>query len=684
MKTLRLLSLLTTLSISVVSLAKDFKSSVAVVIDYVTEESVKNSLDAYISAIRGDGKDVKLISLPVDIDPAVIRDTLKYLHKNASLEGAVLIGDIPVPMIRRAHHLATAFKMNPAIRRDRSSIPSDRFYDDFSLVFEPIDHEGQLWYYNLSPKGAQRVECDIYTARIKPARTDPDHSFTDLISEFLDRAAAQHRGSEVIDRVFHFGGHGNSSESFNARIDENKAYTEMFGFADNSGRVDYINFDEDKFVRDRLQRILASGDIDIAHLHTHGGVDAQYISKEPYTYMPAQHAAYLKGFLRGKMRSSRDKEKTRSELMASYDVPESWLAGWDDPGQIAKDSLLSASVDIVLEDLDGYRSGARLIMLDACFNGAFLHDDYVASRYAFGHGSNTIAVTANSVNIIQDHWKNELIGLLDHGVCIGNWIKQIQTLESHLFGDPTYMFGHAGPSYDRAVAFPSVKTARKMLADKDPSVCGFAIKYLYRNGVLDDAGILSYLKSDPRMNVRMEALMSIIRNPKDFTTLTAALRTGLTDSYELVRRMSARYVGPCADPELLSAADEVLNDPLITARVRSNLSVGLNNARDVRESKEIGDSTLSAKDRGFAVNAQRNKCNPAAADAMLELLNDASMDKDIRLKAAEALGWYVLSVKRDDIYSACKRLLEKESDPEVKDEITRTIARLKDNAYCLR
>jgi HEAT repeat protein len=178
--------------------------------------------------------------------------------------------------------------------------------------------------------------------------------------------------------------------------------------------------------------------------------------------------------------------------------------------------------------------------------------------------------------------------------------------------------------------------------------------------------------------------MSIIRNPKDFTTLTAALRTGLTDSYELVRRMSARYVGPCADPELLSAADEVLNDPLITARVRSNLSVGLNNARDVRESKEIGDSTLSAKDRGFAVNAQRNKCNPAAADAMLELLNDASMDKDIRLKAAEALGWYVLSVKRDDIYSACKRLLEKESDPEVKDEITRTIARLKDNAYCLR
>ena len=102
---------MTTLLISVVSFAKDLRSSVALVIDEVTEVSVRNSLDAYSSAIRGDGKDVKLISLPVDVDPAVIRDTLKYLHQNARLEGAVLIGDIPVPMIRRAHHLATAFKM---------------------------------------------------------------------------------------------------------------------------------------------------------------------------------------------------------------------------------------------------------------------------------------------------------------------------------------------------------------------------------------------------------------------------------------------------------------------------------------------------------------------------------------------------------------------------------------------
>lgn len=663
--------------------ARGTRTGVALVVDEVTANAVKPQLDAFAAQLVTEGKDVHVLSVPLTADPQSIRDTLRFLHANRRLEGAVLIGDIPVPMIRRAHHLATAFKMNPAIKRERSSIPSDRFYDDFALEFDAIDHDGPLWYYDLSPRGAQRVECDIYTARIKPAKTDPGHSFTELIAASLERFTDEHRGErKKIDRVFHFAGHGNSSESFNARIDENRAYYEMFGFNDNSERVDFINFDEDRFVRERLQKILSRKDIDIVHLHTHGAVKAQYISKEPYTFMPTQYAENVKRFLRDKMRSAKDKEKAKDEWLSAYDVPESWIAGWDDPEQSRKDSLRSAAVDITLRDLDGFKSGPALIMLDACFNGAFQHDDYVAARYAFSQGSGTIAVMANSVNIIQDHWKNELIGLLAHGVSIGNWIKNIQTLESHVFGDPTYVFACKGKSYDADVAFPSPKTAKKMLSQSDPSVCGFAIKYLIRKGELSPSRVLAYLRDDPRMNVRMEVLMSIVRNPGDYDVLVSALVSGITDSYELVRRMSARYAAICCDPAIVEASKKALEDPLVTSRVKSHLSGGIYGASNKKEAAEIADKSLSVKERGFAVSAQRNKCNPAAAAPMLELLADPDSPKALKLKAAEALGWYVLSVRRDDIYKGCWELAGKETDAEVKDELIRTIARLKDNAYC--
>lgn len=656
--------------------------SVGLVVDSATAEAVKADIDAYTDAINKEGKSTILLVFPKEVDPRIIRDTLSFLHKNNGLEGAVLIGDIPVPMIRRAHHLATAFKMNPAMRRDRSSIPSDRFYDDFSLQFDAIDNNGRLWYYNLSPKGAQRVECDIYTSRIKPAKSDPEHSFTELISEYLQKAAAAHNAPEKIDRVFHFGGHGNSSESFNARIDENRQYYEMFGFDGTNGRVDYINFDEDRFVRGRLQKILALNELDIVHLHTHGAVGAQYISKEPYTFMPSEHIANFKYHLRGKMRSAKDKQKARKDLISAYDVPESWLAGWDDPEQIKKDSLRGADVDIVLKDLDGFRSGASMVILDACFNGAFQHDDYVAARYAFGHGSSTIAVTGNSVNIIQDHWKSELIGLLSHGVCIGNWVKNIQTLESHLFGDPTYTFAYEGKGYDASVAFPTEKTARRMLSQADPSVCGFGIKYLFRARKLSPSALLDYLRTDSRMNVRMEALTSIVRNPYDYKALVDALSAGLEDSFELIRRMSARYASICCDPALEQVQQAALSTPLVTSRVRSHLNGGLYGAHNTDDAKEIADKTLPEKVRTSAVSAQRNKCTPAAVDPMLELLKDPAAGKELKLKTAEALGWYVLSFRRDEIYQECSRLAEAETDPDIKDELVRTIARLDDIAYC--
>ena len=673
-----------------VTLQARCKTAVAVVIDSATYAQTETSVQRYADAIKQyDRKNVLI--LVADWTPERLRDTLQLLHRTKGLEGAVLVGDIPVPMIRRAHHLCTAFKMNPSMPIKRSSVPSDRFYDCFSLRFDFISRDGQLYYYNLSPQGAQRVRCDIYTAHIKPSKADPEHSFADLVGEFLDKAAEAKKSREPLDEVFHFGGHGNSSESFNARIDEERAFYEQFALKEPQGRVRFLNFDEDRFTRTRLMATLADPAVDFAHIHSHGAVDAQYISKEPYTYMTGEHIKNVKSALRARMRRSKDKESTAAELCQSFDVPASWLEGWDDAEVSRADSVRAASVDITLEDLDGYESGAKLILLDACFNGAFLHDDYVASRYAFAHGSRTLAVTANSVNIIQDHWKNELAGLLGSGVCIGEWARNYMTLESHLFGDPTYSFA------------PSK-------AKSPDSQRGKAI----HDGRYSPEKCLQILSGDPSMNVRLEAFYYIMREASDINTIDQALRKGLDDPYEMLRRMAARYAENYGAPDMLEAIAGHYLDPQEGSRVRYHLlnafslypaesvEKALRSAWDgiwpTAEDFEAGvkricnsirssDADLSAlakgegseKDRTFTVSHQRNACIPAAIDPMIAIVSDENSPQDIRLKAAEALGWYTHSFRRQEIYERLKAV--KVTDSALADEIYRTLRRLEDNAH---
>ncbi|MBQ2229240.1 MAG: HEAT repeat domain-containing protein, partial [Bacteroidales bacterium] len=115
-----------------VTLQARCKTAVAVVIDSATYAQTETSVQRYADAIKQyDRKNVLI--LVADWTPERLRDTLQLLHRTKGLEGAVLVGDIPVPMIRRAHHLCTAFKMNPSMPIKHSSVPSDRFYDCFSL-----------------------------------------------------------------------------------------------------------------------------------------------------------------------------------------------------------------------------------------------------------------------------------------------------------------------------------------------------------------------------------------------------------------------------------------------------------------------------------------------------------------------------------------------------------------------
>ncbi len=147
-------------------------SNVAVVVDKRSYEEAREEIDAYLSSISRDGRRGVLLIDEWGV-PDSLRSRLMEMYRHSSLEGAVLVGDIPVPMIRDAQHLCSAFKVDQTRDMRRSSVPSDRFYDDFTLSFTFLKRDDKnplLFYYSLDPDCEQQVSCDIYSSRIKPAQ----------------------------------------------------------------------------------------------------------------------------------------------------------------------------------------------------------------------------------------------------------------------------------------------------------------------------------------------------------------------------------------------------------------------------------------------------------------------------------------------------------------------------------
>ena len=147
----------------------------AIVIDADSYSHAAKEVDAYARSIEQDGLKPIIIK-DTSGNPDNIRKQLVKLYKDKKnpIEGAVFIGDIPIPMIRDAQHLTSAFKMNQELYPwDESSVPSDRFYDDFDLKFDYLkqDSANALYhYYSLRADSPQYLSPEIYSGRIKADR----------------------------------------------------------------------------------------------------------------------------------------------------------------------------------------------------------------------------------------------------------------------------------------------------------------------------------------------------------------------------------------------------------------------------------------------------------------------------------------------------------------------------------
>ena len=707
--------------------AGKLNTTFAVVVDQKTYSAIPQEVDAYVeSACTGTRKGV----LVVDkwFNPDSIKAHLYRMYTDQNLEGAVFVGDIPVPMLRDAQHFTTAFKINQKADMKDSSVPSDRFYDDFDLKFSFIkqDEERKLYfYYTLLPDSPQELCCDIYTARIKAPEGDNKH---ELIAAYLKKAIEAKGNRQAMDKILHFGGHGYNSESMNARIDEAVAFSEQFQFLNgNKGNLEYIDFTFDKYVKKRLMGAVADKELDLAMLHHHGSEDTQYLNGSPFVSDPQGWISLAQNYFRGKMRSAKDKEATRERFLKNFDIPASWLEDYNDSVKAVEDSLHAASMDIVIEDLKGYEPGARMVILDACYNGSFNNDDYIASHYLFNAG-NTVVVKGNSVNTLQDTWTTELIGLLNWGICAGNWAKGQLTLESHLLGDPTFEFaaqnvpeyfvGKKGFDINAIIAARKgdVKYWRSVLYApvEDALACDYkslAIQMLYNNNAITSAELLDIQRNSNSKILRLEAF-NTIRKIGD-SNLYKSIILGLQDDYELTQRLAAMYAGKNYSAELVPAVARGLMDPMTSDRVlfqlRGNLK-GYKGADLVAElnklnsevpywggveeyaklirlvegaeksiSKEIAaimDGSMSLKEMRSFARGRRNGCEPKAVAPLVHMIK-TSDNAELRLTAIEALGWYLYSSAKEDIISQCLELYNAEKDADAKAELLKTINRLK-------
>ncbi len=725
-KILRFAFAVLALMVSVSAIAKKGATTVAVVVDEKTYQQIPSAVDAYVKSVDNAYRKGILV-IDKWFNPDSIKAELYRMYTQQHLEGAVFVGDIPIPMLRDAQHFTTAFKMNQKMKIQRSSVPSDRFYDDFDLNFKFIkqDEENKLFfYYSLLPEGTQEIVCEIYSSRIKAPEGDNKY---ELIAAFLEKAVASKKNSAPMDKLLHFGGHGYNSESMQARIDEAVAFAEHFQFLNGKNAdLNYIDHTYDNSVKTRLMAAVADKDLDLAMLHHHGADDTQYLNGSPFVADPKGWVDLARNYFRTKMRSAKDKEKTKSRFMEQYDIPASWCDDAFTPEREKEDSLYAASMDIFLSDLDGYSSGARMVVLDACYNGSFNMNDYIAARYIFNPG-NTVVVKANSVNTLQDTWTTELIGLLNWGVCAGNWAKGQMTLESHLFGDPTYEFGRQNIpacfgaekfNVNEAIVFKKndVNFWKKVLYAKvaDELACDYkslAIQMLYNNNAITSEELLEIQKNSTSKVLRLEAF-NTNRKIAD-ANFPKAIIMGLNDDYELLQRLSAMYVGKNFSNELLPAVVAAYMDPTSTDRVVFQLKGNLKGfeSEDIKneftkqnsiapywegevafgklikmidsydkeykaEIAAIKDGSMSLKEQKSFARARRNGCEPKLVPSLVHMIATTN-DEELKLTAIEALGWYMYSSVKDEVIAQCETLYAKESNEAAKAELLKTLNRLK-------
>ena len=255
----------------------------AIITDSETLSKCAEEFHAYKQVLEEEGLGTYIISADWKGPEEVKAEILALAGKKPRLEGVVFAGDIPIVKVRQGQHLTTAFKMNEeAWPMEESSVPSDRFYDDFGLSFDFICRdtvETDVFYYRLSEEGAQHLRPDIYSARMKvPAVMKGDKY--EIMRKYLRKVVDAHRQNNALDNLTFFAGHGYNSDCLTLWRQKPVVFREYFPYVfSQASHNRFLNFREDRHMKWNLLSEVARKDVDLFVFSEHGAPDTQYINE---------------------------------------------------------------------------------------------------------------------------------------------------------------------------------------------------------------------------------------------------------------------------------------------------------------------------------------------------------------------------------------------------------------------
>lgn len=673
----------------------------AIVVDEVTYQRAKTEIDNYRAAVEKSGLGTYIISNNWK-NPDEIRTILKGLYGQAQkLEGTVLIGDIPVPMVRDAQYLTSTFKMNQKINWQRSSVPSDRFYDDFHLEFDFLKQDTakkNYFYYSISPTGPQQIKMSIYSARIKPPVYEGKDKY-ELIKAYLKKVFVEKTKQNKINDVFISTAHGYNSQSLNAWAGEQLAFKNQFPDLFKPGnQVKFFNFENDPFLKFNLLSALKNKDLDLAIMHGHGSPDLQLINGYPAVSNPQGSIENITRYLRAKVRSAkedgRDVQKVKDGFVKSLGVSMAWMDNALDEKTTIADSIFNENLDIHIKDIINTKPNARFVMLDNCLTGSYHLDEYLAGYYPFSEGSNIVAI-ANSIGVLQDLWPNQLLGILQHGSRVGNWFKHIAYLETHIMGDPTFSF-QSSSNFDVNQAVTgnnSVAYWKNVLSKPDADLQSLALVYLANSLKTNELSVIlknTYFNSSYE-TTRTQAF--VLLEKLDDANYREVLKAAVNDPYEFIRRRAVYEISENGGDDFVPAmVSMIVNDfhsERVASKIRSMLpfmnaeaclkeidkQITPENLVHFEESRaalvksikyseqKVGqmidtalDKTKSDKIRLGDISTMRAYRYHQTIPALVSIVKDKTNSDNLRLYTLEVLSWFPRSYRKPEIVALCKEI----------------------------